>query len=90
LTNSPANTNVWSGVVTLENATAFQFQPNGNSSNQWGAPETAGLAVPVVDASAWAVRLHPRHLRARHVAVHLNTSNATFSISRFPPKASAP
>jgi len=83
LTNSPANTNVWSGVITLENATAFQFQPNGNSSNQWGAPETAGLAVPVVDASACGksdfslATFEPGTLRFT-----LNTSNATFSISQ--------
>lgn len=83
LTNSPADTNVWSGDVTLENATAFQFQPNGNASNQWGAPETSGLGVPATDASACGKSdftlstFEPGTLRFT-----LNTSNATFSISQ--------
>lgn len=52
LTNTPANSNLWSGSILLENSTAFQFRPNGNADQQWGAPVVTTLVPPVVDGSA--------------------------------------
>lgn len=48
LTNHPANTNLWSGSLTLEMATGFQFYLNDSWANQFGAPEAATIAVPGV------------------------------------------
>ena len=48
LTNSPANTNLWSGSLALDMATGFQFYLNDSWANQFGAPETTTLVVPGV------------------------------------------
>lgn len=52
MTNHPApHTNLWSGTVVLDNSTSFQFQPNNNSADLWGAP-LAGTIVPPVGGVA--------------------------------------
>ena len=81
LTNHPGNTNLWSVSLAMEDATAFQFRPNGNADDQWGAPEAATLSVPVVAASACGKSSYtlsgfpPGTLR-----FELDASNATFSV----------
>ncbi len=81
LTNHTADTNLWSLSLTLEDATAFQFQLDGDAANQWGAPEPAALSIPVADASACGkspfslAGFPPGTFR-----FELNVSNATFSI----------
>ncbi len=52
MTNSPGDTNLWSGSVTLESATALQFYLNDSWSNQFGAPEPVELSVPVTNGNA--------------------------------------
>ncbi len=52
LTNNPANTNLWSGSILLEEATAVQFRPNGNPDDQWGTPESLTLELPVTNGTA--------------------------------------
>jgi hypothetical protein len=82
LTNHPApNTNLWSGSLTLENATGFQFQPNGDAANQWGAPAAATLSVPVAGASACGKNTYTLSGFAPGTfQFELNASNATFSV----------
>ena len=81
LTNHPGNTNLWSVSLVLEDATTFQFRPDGDVDDQWGAPEAATISVPVVDASACGKSSYtlsgfpPGTLR-----FELNASNATFSV----------
>lgn len=84
LTNHPApNTNLWSGSLTLETATAFQFQPNGDSANQWGAPAAATLALPVADASACGKNSYTLSGFAPGTfQFTLNASNAAFSVAQ--------
>lgn len=43
--NGPANTNRWSGSITLENTTAFQFYLNDSWDNQFGAPEASSITL---------------------------------------------
>ena len=83
LTNSPANTNLWSRSIVLEAATSFQFLPDGNVTNQWGAPEATPLAVPVVAASpSGKSDFSLSGFEPGTFLFELNTSNVTFSISQ--------
>ena len=83
LTNSPANTNLWTGSITLENPTDFQFQPNGNPAAQWGAPEDTALTIPVANGSACGKSDFTLLSFEPGVFLFaLNTSNATFAISQ--------
>ena len=83
LTNSPAASHVWSGLINLETSTSFQFQPNGNSSNQWGAPKSMEVAVPLTNGNACGksdftlLGFEPGTL-----LFTLDTSNATFTVSQ--------
>ena len=52
MTNSPGNTNLWSGFLLLETNTAFQFQPDGDASNRWGTAAATTLVPPVIDGNA--------------------------------------
>ncbi len=52
LTNSPANTNLWSGTLTLENSTAFQFYLNNSWDNQFGAPEASTITLAALNVPA--------------------------------------
>jgi hypothetical protein len=83
LTNSPGNTNLWSGSITLESATAFQFQPNGNAAAQWGAPETTALTLPVTNGNAsgksdFSLSGFPPGT----FQFTLNTTNAAFTVNQ--------
>ncbi len=81
LTRDAANSNLWSGTITLEGDTTFKFQPNGNSSNQWGYPETTSLPVPVIDASACgASAFSLTDVDSGSYVFSLNVSNATCSV----------
>ena len=82
LTNSPAATNVWSGSITLETPTSFQFQPNGNAADQWGAPEDTALAVPVTNGSACGKSAFALSFEPGTFLFTLNASNATFAVSQ--------
>ena len=83
LTNSPANTNLWSGLINLETSTAFQFQPNGNPSNQWGAPQSAEVTVPLTNGNACGKSdFTLLGFEPGTFLFTLNTSNATFTISQ--------
>ena len=80
LTNSPANTNLWTGSITLETPTSFKFRPNGNADAEWGAPEDVGLSVPVANASACGKSAFALTFEPGIFLFALNTSNATFDI----------
>lgn len=83
LTNSPGNTNLWAGTITLENSTTFQFQPNGNASDQWGAPVATALTLPVTNGNAagkFDFSLSGFSPGTFHFT--LNTTNAAFSINQ--------
>ena len=82
LTNSPADTNLWSGSLTLESATTFKFRPNGDVAAEWGAPEDAELIVPVAGASACGKSAYTLSFEPGVFLFALNTSNATFAISQ--------
>lgn len=84
MTNHPAPaTNLWSVSLALETATGFQFQPNGDAANQWGAPEAAALAVPVAGASAGGKNTYTLSGFAPGTfRFTLNVSNATFSVEQ--------
>jgi len=84
MTNHPApDTNLWSVSVALENATGFQFRPNGDAANQWGAPEAAALSVPVAAASACGKNTYTLSgLAPGTFRFTLNASNATFSVEQ--------
>jgi hypothetical protein len=82
-TNHPSNTNLWSGTVTLDNTTAFQFRPNGNLDGQWGAPEAATLAMPVTNGNACGKSsFYLSGFAPGTFVFTLNVSNAAFTISQ--------
>lgn len=83
MTNPPGNTNLWMCSVDLEAETAFQFYPNGIYSNQYGAPASVSLPVPVADASACGKSdITLSGFEPGTFQFSLNTSNATYSISQ--------
>ena len=84
LTNHPApNTNLWSVSLDLETATGFQFRPNGDDDNQWGAPAAATLSVPVAGASACGKSTYTlTGFAPGTFRFELNASNATFSVTQ--------
>lgn len=81
LTNHVDNTNLWSGTLTLETNTAFQFQIDGDDENQWGAPANVSFAPPIIDGTACGIS----HISLTDVAsgtyvFTLDVSNATYSV----------
>lgn len=83
LTNSPSAAHVWSGLINLETSTSFQFQPNGNPSNQWGAPKTIELAVPLTNGNACGKSdFMLSGFEPGTLLFTLDTSNATFTVSQ--------
>lgn len=84
LTNHPAPaTNLWSGSIDLESATAFRFQPDGSSSNEWGAPASATLSIPAAGASACGKSSYTLSgFEPGTFRFELDVSNAAFSVSQ--------
>lgn len=83
LTNSPANTNLWSGSIMLDDSTAFQFQPNGNPDDSWGAPKLSTLYVPATNVSACGKSSFTLSgFYPGTFSFTLDTSNATFTVSQ--------
>ena len=83
LTNSPANTNLWCGTITLESTTTFQFRPNTNADDQWGAPQNATLAIPASNATACGKSPYVlTGFLPGSFLFELNTSNATFAVTQ--------
>ena len=84
LTNHPApNTHLWSVSLDLETATGFQFRPNDDDANQWGAPVAATLYVPVAGASACGKSAYSlTGFALGTFRFELNASNATFSVTQ--------
>lgn len=88
LTNHPApNTNLWSGSLALENATAFQFLPNGNVSNQWGAPRNLTIVPPTNGSACGKANYTLAGVSPGVFAFTLNVSNNLFSVSQTVSKA---
>lgn len=82
LTNHPApQGHLWSGSLTLENSTAFQFQANENPNDLWGAAAAQTLTWPVTNGNASGKSPFTLSSFAPGVFLFtLNVSNASFSI----------
>lgn len=85
--NGPANTNLWSGSITLESATAFQFYLNNSWDNQFGAPEVfpitlASLDVPVTNSACGKADYTLSGLGPGTFFFALNTSNNLFTVTQ--------
>ncbi len=88
LTNHPAPSNyLWSGTLALEKATAFQFQPNGNISNQWGAPRNITIVPPTNGSACGKANYTLAGFPSGLLAFTLNLSNNVFSVSQTVSKA---
>jgi hypothetical protein len=83
LTNHVENTNVWSGSIALENATAFQFYLNDSWDNQYGAPSAITLSPPVTNGNASGKSdITLSGFQPGTFFFTLNTTNAAFTISQ--------
>lgn len=81
LTNHTDNTNLWSGTLALESETAFQFLPDGDTDNPWGASEPATRLPPVTDDTACGkAGITLSGFAPGDFRFTLNLSNATYSI----------
>ncbi len=81
LTNHPGNTNLWSLSLALEDATTFQFRPNGDADDQWGAAEGVTVSVPAADVSACGKSSYTLSgFPPGTFYFELDVSNATFSV----------
>ena len=82
LTNHPAPQDyLWSGSLTLESSTAFQFQPDENPNIQWGGTEAQTLAWPITNGNAGGKSSFTLAGFAPGTFFFtLNVSNASFSI----------
>ena len=88
LTNSPANTNLWTCSVNLDLDTAFQFRPNNAADNQWGAPETTTIAasnlfaVAATNTACGKSSYSLSGLVPGTFRFQLDTSNVTFTVTQ--------
>ena len=83
MTNNPVNTNLWQCEVDLQTGTAFQFRPNEDENNQWGAPATTTVSIPVTNGSACGSSdFNISSLWPGIFRFELDVSNAVFTVTQ--------
>ncbi len=82
LTNYPApNTNLWGGNFVLESDTAFQFAPNGDTNNAWGAPRSTVVIAPTNGSTCGHSDFLLAGVNSGTYRFTLNASNNQFSVA---------